>query len=83
MAIRHGDWKLVRYDTAADGNNPGTTGFKLYNLKDDIGEKTDLAAKNPEKVKELQSLYKAWNEEQHAPLWQALGAGKAKKKGKN
>ena len=41
MAIRHGDWKLVRYDTtptrtAATGR-PATPA-KLYNLADDIGE---------------------------------------------
>jgi arylsulfatase A-like enzyme len=69
MAIRHGDWKLVRYDTAADGGKAGTSPFKLYNLKDDIGEKTDLAAKEPDKVKELQALWKKWDAELAAPLW--------------
>ncbi len=44
-AMRRGDFKLVR-DKAG-------TPWELYNLKDDPYEKTDLAAKNPEKLKEL------------------------------
>ena len=35
-AIRHGDWKLVR--------GPQSQAWELYNLADDIGETTDLAA---------------------------------------
>ena len=43
--IREGDWKLLkRYDGKQ---------FELYNLRDDLSEKTDLAAKMPGKVKEL------------------------------
>ncbi|MBR5612383.1 MAG: sulfatase-like hydrolase/transferase, partial [Bacteroidaceae bacterium] len=44
---RKGDWKLIYY------YNPDTTGepsWKLYNLKDDPYEATDLAEKYPEKV---------------------------------
>ena len=44
-AVRKGDWKLVY--------RMRTGKLELYNLKDDIGEKCDLAASNPEKVKEL------------------------------
>jgi arylsulfatase A-like enzyme len=68
MAIRKGDWKLVKYDANADGGK-GTTAAKLYNLADDIGEKTDLAAKQPEKVKELQTAWDEWNKGNVAPLW--------------
>jgi arylsulfatase A-like enzyme len=75
MAIRHGDWKLVKYDTAADGGKAGTTGYKLYNLADDNGEKTDLAAKMPGKVTELETLWKKWDAELVKPLW---GAGAKK-----
>ena len=42
---------------------------KLFNLKDDIGEKTDLTEKLPEKVKELQALWDKWSAEQSKPLW--------------
>jgi len=78
MAIRSGDYKLVRYDTNADtrtgaGNQP-VTAAKLYNLAADVGETRDLAAAMPDKVKELQSQWDAWNATQVPALW---GGGKA------
>ena len=59
-AVRHGDWKLQ----IAPPNNPGagnaqTFKAKLYNLRADVGEATDVAATNPEVVTELQSLVAA------------------------
>lgn len=71
MAIRAGDFKLVRYDLNADSNtgkrNQGVSPARLYNLKEDIGEARDLAAARPEKVKELQALWDAWNLDNIAP----------------
>ncbi len=64
-AVRMGDWKLVN---AANSN-----GKKLFNLKDDIGEKNDLTAKNPEKVKELQAAWDEWDKSNIPPSW---GGGK-------
>jgi arylsulfatase A-like enzyme len=72
MAVRKGDWKLVKYDAVADGGK-GTSPTRLYNLADDIGEKTDLTAKQPEKVKELQTAWDEWNKKNVAPRW---GGGK-------
>lgn len=77
MAIRAGDFKLVRYDSNADtlsgaGNQP-VTAAKLYNLASDIGEANDLAATMPDKVKELEAKWDRWNESNVAPLW---GGGK-------
>jgi arylsulfatase A-like enzyme len=69
MAIRKGDWKLVRYDTVADGLGKGVTEARLYNLKDDLGEKTDLASKEPERMRELQAAWDRWNESNVKPLW--------------
>ena len=44
-AVRLGDWKLVYY---------WATGFKeLFNIKEDIGEKKNIATLHPEKVDEL------------------------------
>ncbi|MCX6327229.1 MAG: sulfatase [Bacteroidia bacterium] len=43
--IRKGDWKLIHY--WEDGKD------ELYNLKTDLGEKTDLASRYPEKTTEL------------------------------
>ena len=73
MAIRMGDYKLVRYDKNADTQtgkgNQGVTAAKLYNLASDLGETKDLAAAMPEKVKELQSKWDAWNMANVKPLW--------------
>jgi arylsulfatase A-like enzyme len=80
-AIRHGDWKLVV------GNEPGmpATAMKapsLFNLAADISEAKDLAAAEPEKVKELKAQFDAWNAEQEEPRWRPQ-PGKAKGKNKN
>jgi arylsulfatase A-like enzyme len=66
MAIRSGDWKLVRYDLAADGvagrnKNKNVSEIKLYNLATDLHEDKSLAAEQPEKVKELQAKWEEWN----------------------
>jgi arylsulfatase A-like enzyme len=94
MAIRMGDFKLVRYDNNADtltgGRNQGVTAKKLYNLRDDIGETRDLAAAMPDKVKQLEAQWAAWNTGNVAPLWGGGGGsdndgpepGAAAKKGK-
>ncbi len=51
-AIRMGDFKLVeRYE---DGR------VHLYNLKDDIGERNDLADSMPERVKQMRERLHAW-----------------------
>ena len=51
-AIRMGDWKLIeRYE---DGR------LHLYNLKDDIGEKNDLAEKHPNRVTAMKVNLHAW-----------------------
>src|SRR5262249_51037851 len=59
-AVRAGDWKLLEF--FEDGK------LELYNLKDDIGEKKDLAKAQPEKVKELHDKLKAWRESVKAPM---------------
>lgn len=77
MAIRDGDFKLVRYDSNAD-TQTGQKGqpvsaAKLYNLASDIGEKTDLTASMPEKAKELQAKWDAWDKTLMKPLWGSAG----------
>lgn len=49
--------------------------LELYNLKNDIGEQTDLAATNPEKVKELALLLakRLRKSEAQWPVWKASG----------
>jgi arylsulfatase A-like enzyme len=50
-AVRQGDWKIV----AAHGEV-----WRLYNLADDRTELHDLAAKAPDRVAELSTLYDHW-----------------------
>lgn len=69
MAVRLGDWKLVRYDNHVDDNGGGISHAKLYNLASDVGEAKDLAASEPEKLKELQSKWDAWNSALVKPGW--------------
>jgi len=51
-AIRAGDYKLIEW---YEDNS-----VELYNLKDDLGEKNDLAASMPEKAAELRRLLHRW-----------------------
>jgi arylsulfatase A-like enzyme len=70
MALRQGDWKIVRYDTAAEGGTAGEISpLKLYHLADDTGEARDLASEHPEKVQKLETLWQAWNAQLARPLW--------------
>ena len=60
---RKGDWKLIYY------YNPETTGepsWKLYNLKEDPYETSDVAEKYPEKVTSMVKMMKERLEEENA-----------------
>lgn len=56
-AVRQGDWKLVYRMHTAD--------LELYNLRDDIEERDNLASRYPERVKkmskDLGNLLRGWN----------------------
>ena len=74
-AIRDGDWVLV--DAKSGYHSPRKKDWekkhdypseerktpKLFNLKEDIGQRNDLAPNMPDKVKELQSLLKKIREQ--------------------
>ena len=80
MAIRKGDWKLVRTSERPLENVDASafadlSGAGLYNLADDIGETTDLAAEHPERVKELAAAWRQWNARLISPLWGPGGRG--------
>jgi len=78
--IQVGDWKLMEY--LEDGH------LELYNLRDDLGEKKNLAAEMPDKAKELHARLVAWRTEVMAPMptknegAPAPDAAKKKSKGK-
>jgi arylsulfatase A-like enzyme len=81
MAIRHDDWKLVRYDPVVDGMKGTATEPRLYNLANDMGESKDLIKSEPQKAKELQAAWDEWNELNVPPLW-GNGGKKLKAAGK-
>lgn len=59
-AIRAGDWRLIEF---FEENK-----LELYNLKSDIGETTDLAAREPEVRDRLHQQLIAWRKEVGAQL---------------
>jgi len=67
IALRKGDWKIVRYDVNKQEKD---SQYELYNLTDDLSEKNNIANDHPEKVKDLvqliqnartESLIEHWN----------------------
>ncbi len=73
-AVRAGDWKLIVRDGAddPDGNPPKKKkdekeSVELFNLKDDPYEKTNLAEKHADKVKELKDKLAGFAKEAVAP----------------
>jgi arylsulfatase A-like enzyme len=73
MAIRSGDYKLVRYDTNADtltgAANQPVSAPQLYRVTDDPGEARDLAGQMPDRVQQLQAQWDAWNATLEQPRW--------------
>ena len=77
-AIRDGDWLLVDAKTGAARKAPPAWNKKhhqapddglpveLYNLKDDISQRHNLAAEHPEKVTQLQALLKKIRDQGHS-----------------
>jgi arylsulfatase A len=77
-AIRHGKWSLIdaktgylsgvdkgwekRHGYEPDDKSP----VELYDMEKDIGQRKNLAAENPETVKELQALLKKIREQGHS-----------------
>lgn len=54
-AIRSGDWKLIEF--FEDGRK------ELYNLREDLSQKTSLAAKNPDKAADLHARLATWRKD--------------------
>jgi arylsulfatase A-like enzyme len=53
VAVHAGDWKLIRLFHEGE---KGAHAYRLYNTKEDVGEKNDLTATQPDRVKQLDSL---------------------------
>jgi len=59
-AVRRGDFKLIEF--FEDGK------VELYNLKDDLGEKNNLAGTMPDKAEELHRTLVEWRKSVKAPV---------------
>lgn len=67
-AVRQGDYKLLYF--YADQR------IELYNLKNDPSEKSNIAASEPGKVKELKAMLDEWKKEVNAEEPDVAGASK-------
>lgn len=65
-AVRRGQWKLVDWRDMAAGKQ---SGWQLYDLSLDPGEKHDVAADRPELVRELTAAWEHWDKANISPLW--------------
>lgn len=68
-AVRKGDWKFIEFFDAGEK--------ELYNLAEDIGEKNNLAEKNPERAARLQELLRLWRQDVGAAPPKLTSAGNA------
>jgi arylsulfatase A-like enzyme len=76
-ALRKGDWKIVLNGSLGFSSGPNNRllsnkankpDIELFNLANDLGEKNDLSASQPEKVKELLDRYWFYAEQAVPPL---------------
>ena len=82
--MRKGDWKLFYFYEDKS--------IELYNVRQDVGEKTNVAAKFPDRAAAMKAELLAWVSKTHAPVPSTLnpafdpkatgGAGRSKPKGK-
>ena len=72
QALRQGDWKIYRPYAKRFPNKP----VKLFNLKEDIKEKNNLAGKYPEKVKKMLAIMNNSRTESKISKWNFLPAKK-------
>ncbi len=68
-SVRAGDWKLIHW--IEDDS------VELFNLANDLGEETDLAAQQPDRVKDLRARLDAWRKETGANMPRPKPAGQA------
>ena len=64
-ALRYRDWKIVRHGRA--GRKPGN--WELYNLAEDVGESRNLAAEQPDRLRDLTRRWERIDAEMVEPLW--------------
>ena len=73
-AMRQGSWKLLKVEDT----------YYLFDLQRDIGERNDLAARNPKQLAEMKDEWTAWSDRMAPARWGTLsrassaGAGELK-----
>ena len=65
VSVHCGEWKLIRI---FHGGDDGQHRYKLFNLRDDIGEQNNLAPERPDLVKELDVLIDGFLNDTNAVL---------------
>jgi arylsulfatase A-like enzyme len=65
-AVRQGKWSLVDF---RDFEKKSSSGWMLFDLSTDIGQKNNLAAKRPDIVAEIRKAWERWDEQNINPLW--------------
>jgi hypothetical protein len=63
-AVRAGDWKWVSDPKEGTG---------LFDLSQDLGEQNNLTQSDVDRTAQLESLWRQWNRNNVAPLWQTKG----------
>lgn len=76
VAIRMGDWKGLRLNVIKNPASP----WLLYNLKDDLGETTDIAAKHPDLISMFKMIQDAEHQNSHINEWEFLNSKYKKSK---
>jgi arylsulfatase A-like enzyme len=59
-AVRCGDWKLIEWFESGR--------LELYNLRQDLGEQTNLAETHPAELRRLHAAMKNWRSQVNAPV---------------
>jgi arylsulfatase A len=65
QAVRMGDWKAVRLNLQKNSKAP----IQLFNLRDDIAERTDVAREHPDIVERVSKIMASAREPSDNPKW--------------
>ena len=79
MAVRQGDYKLVKVlegDGREDPEKLSLTGAELFNVRTDISERRDMAARSPERARALSDTWGRWNSQLAKPAWPSTQASR-------